>query len=161
MKKGMGWPIGITVALVVMAASNVWVAVIASDPNALAVEPDYYEKAVHFDATMRQAQHNLALGWTLEPAIEPVSTDSGAVVRAQLHDAVGQALSGAVVHVTALHNALANFPVQATLADDGNGAYSARLPIHRTGAWELRFVVQRGADRFTSNVRVDAPRAAP
>ncbi|MFN8579976.1 MAG: FixH family protein [Gemmatimonadaceae bacterium] len=156
MKRGMWWPIGITIVLSLVVISNVWIAIVASDPNALAVEPDYYEKAVHFDSTMQQEARNTRLGWQLVPSLGAVSPDSGAELRVALHDERGAPLAGATVRVVAIHNAIANTPVSGTLGDRGNGEYSARLPLHRRGQWELTFDVQRGAERFTADLRLDA-----
>ncbi|MFN8574189.1 MAG: FixH family protein [Gemmatimonadaceae bacterium] len=156
MKKGRWWPIGITVFLGVFVVSNIWVAVIASDPNALTVEPDYYAKAVNYDSTMRQMATNGQLGWRLVPTLTAVTRDSGAVLNVDLRDASGAPLSGATVSVVAIHNLIANQPVAATLGERSDGAYSVRLPLHRTGQWELTFDVRRGKDRFTADLRLDA-----
>ncbi len=155
MKKGMGWPIGVAVVLTLVVISNVWVAIVASNPSALVVEPDYYQKAVNYDSTMRQGVINGQLGWRLVPTLTAVTKDSGAVLRVELRDASGQPIPGATVNVVAIHNLIANRPLSATLGDRGDGSYDVRLPIHRAGQWELTFDVRRGADRFTADLRVD------
>lgn len=160
MKRGMGWPIGIAITLGIVVVANISIAIVASDPNALVVEPDYYQKAVDYDATMRQDSVNAQLGWRIVPSLGRVSPDSSAELRVELRDAAGAPLSGATVSVIAVHNAIANAPVTATLGDAGRGAYVARLPMHRVGQWEFRFDVRRGVERFTADLRLDAARAS-
>jgi nitrogen fixation protein FixH len=156
MKAGMGWPIGVLATLSVLVGAYVWLAVIANDPHALVVEPDYYQRGVHFDDAMEQARVNARLGWVLAPTLGPVSADSGAVLGVTLLDATGASLDSAAVAVTAVHNAIADQPVTVALAATGPGTYEARIGIRRAGAWELRFDVQRGSARFTRVVRLDA-----
>lgn len=159
MKKGMGWPIGVTVVLATVVAANIWVAVKANSDPSFAIEPDYYKKAVAWDSSMAQDRHNTALNWSLNPVLGTFGSDSGATLRVRITDAAGVAIRNATVHVAALYNARAGTIYTATLAADGAGGYAGALPVHHAGQWELRFDVTRGADRFTSTARVEAVRA--
>jgi nitrogen fixation protein FixH len=160
MKRGVGWPIGISLTLAALVAAYVRLAVIAADPSALVVEPNYYQKAVHWDDQMQQEAGNLRLGWTLAPMVGPVTPGAGAELRVTLRDSAGAPLSGATVAVVAVHNAIAHTPLSGTLSDRGDGSYAARLPFTRAGQWQLRFEVRRGGERFTADLRVDAALAA-
>ena len=160
MKRGIGWPIGIAVTLGLLVAAYVRVAMLAGTAHALVVESDYYQKAVHWDDAMRQARVNAALGWTVSASLGDVRPGADTDVRVQLNDATGAPVIGARVEVTAIHNAIANEPVRGLLREGGPGTYGARLPVKRTGQWELRLGVTRGKDRFTADLRLDASGAA-
>ena len=156
MKRGLGWPIGMAVILLLTVAANVGVIMVANDDPSFAVEPDYYQKAVHWDDAMAQARANESLGWRLEPSL---SLSAGAPARlvVRLSDSSGAPLAGATLTVQAMHNARAAEVFAATLAPaDVAGAYRAELPLERAGQWELRFEVTRGAERFTARTRIEA-----
>lgn len=156
MKRGMGWPIGIAVTLGLLVTVYVRLAIIAGTPHSLVVEEDYYERAVHWDDAMRQSQLNNQLGWHLQASLGHVAPGADTDLRVELTDAAGVPLAGASVQVTAIHNAIANTPVVGSLHERKPGSYEAALDVHRTGQWELRFVVTREGQRFTADLRTDA-----
>ena len=156
--RGLAWPVGITAILGVTVAGNLWVARIAGSDPSVQVEPDYYRKAVEWDARVAQERRNAALGWTLEPTVAAEHGVSRLAVR--LTDRAGAPLAGATVTVSAFPVARSADVVTARLVADGDG-YAARVPVARTGIWELRFDVVRGAERFTSTRRVELAAAAP
>lgn len=155
MKRGLGWPIAVTVILGVTVGVNIWVAVIASDDPSFAVEPNYYAKAITWDSTMAQARENSRLGWRIVPTLGAFNRDTGAQLDVSLVDSAGAPIRGALVKVYALYNARADKIYEATLAPF-DGAYSARIPVEHVGEWELRFEVTHGGQRFTSTSRVEA-----
>jgi nitrogen fixation protein FixH len=156
MKRGMQWPIGIAVILALTVISNVWLAVIASRDEAFAVEPDYYQKAVRFDDEMALRAESARLGWRVVPRLRLGTPASAGSLTATVTDSSGAPVQGAQVEVLAMHNARASRQLTATLAEAGNGAYSAPLDAQRPGEWELRFTITRGSERFAVRERVDA-----
>ncbi len=156
MKRGTGWPIAMGVILASTVGVNLWVAHLANSDPSVAVEPDYYDKAIHWDDHMAQVRQNEALGWTVAPSLSPIVADSGAQLQVALHDRAGRPLDGAQVAVTAVNNLTASEPLAATLTARGEGMYTVHLPMRQTGLWELRFDVKRGTDHFTADVRLDA-----
>lgn len=154
MKKGAIWPWSLMVFFAGLIGLYVYLFRVAGDPSALVVEPDYYQKGLHYDSTLAQARRNIALGWQLVPALTPLPGGE-AELRVALKDRSGAALDSATVFVIATHNLLADRPDSATLARRGAGEYEARLAMPRAGMWELRFDVVRGATRFTDDERVD------
>ncbi len=147
MKPGALWPIAIVTVLVITVAANVVLIVAASNPNGAVVEPDYYRKAVAFDSTMAERAADARLGWRIESRIG-VPSASGARLEAQLLDAAGAPLEGARVRVVAVHNLDAGHPIEGVLVAAGEGRYAATLPLVYGGRWELRFEVERSAQRF-------------
>jgi nitrogen fixation protein FixH len=165
MKPGRWWPIAVVAVLAITVLANVVVLWVASDPDAEAVEPDYYRKAVAWDSTRVERARNLALGWRLDATVGPLG-GGGAEVRARLADAAGAPLAGATVELEAIHNRIAAHPVHAVLFPAGGaggeaGVYAAAVPLARPGLWELRFTVRRGSDRFTVDRRLDVALAPP
>ena len=154
MKPGMMWPVAIVSVLAITVAANVVLIVAANDPKASVVEPDYYRKAVAFDSTMAERAADLKLGWRMEARLGAPGTD-GTRLETHLTDASGVALDGALVNVVAVHNLDAGHPVNAALLGTGAGRYAAKLPLTHEGRWELRFAVQRGAQRFSADLHQD------
>ncbi|CAN5862537.1 FixH family protein [soil metagenome] len=160
MKPGAGWPIGIVVILVVFVVGNLVMMRIANDDPAMAVEPDYYQKAVAFDSTMAVARRSAALGWSAQTTIVARDSAPGATVRVRLSDAAHQPVEGAVMTIDARFNARANDIITDTLVERAPGEYLASLAVTHAGQWEVRVTVTRGASRFTASTRADAPASA-
>jgi len=155
MKRGLQWPIGIGLALLLAAGGQVWFAVVANEDPAFAVEGDYYTKALHWDAELAQREANRALGWQIVPTLQLGRGNGEGALSIMLRDATGAAITGAAVDVLAMHNARAARQLSATLTEVGGGAYRAEIPAQRPGEWELRFIVRRDGQRFTASERVD------
>jgi nitrogen fixation protein FixH len=153
------WPIAIVAVLGLTVAANVLVFWAARDRNAAAVEPDYYRKAVRWDSTMAEDRRSAALGWRAEAGLGAV-TRAGAPLAVRLTGPDGAPLDGATVGVTAIHNLDARRHVAARLEPLGGGVYRARLPLRRSGLWELRLEAVRGRDLFRVTLRRDAPAGA-
>jgi len=146
----VGWPAVIIGALalhVVVSLVTVWVA--TSNPS-YAVEENYYQKAIHWDDKRAQDGRNIALGWKI--AFDVVRSETAgqpATLELRLTDRSENPLPAAGVAVEAFHNTRAGEILRARMVTGHDGRCSAPLAVHRTGVWEFRFVVERGADRFT------------
>jgi nitrogen fixation protein FixH len=147
------WPAVIVGALAVhVVASLVTVWIATSNPS-YAVEEDYYQKALAWDASRDQKRHNTALGWRLDAEVTAAASTGGdPTLAVRLVDRDGRPLDGATVAVAAFHNARADEILRAELAAKGDGLYSCGLAMRRSGVWELRFTVDRGGERFTHTV---------
>jgi hypothetical protein len=159
MKRSTWWPIAIVAILTLTVGANFWIYSVANDDQGIAIEPDYYQKAVAWDSAMAQARANRALGWRVTPSLAAFTQRDGADLRVTLTDSTGAAIAGATVKVSAFYNARAGEVSDTTLVA-GGGAYEARLPVHHVGLWELRFDVTRGSLHFTSTSRIEAVPAA-
>ena len=151
MKRGAAWPyiIGGALALHVI-ASLVVVFIATSDPS-YAVEEDYYQKALAWDEKRAQDSTNSTLGWSFEFAVTPPdSPGDHPKLDVTLHDEAGVPLTGAAVSVATFHNSRSDDILRAPVPETADpGVYSTSLPMQHNGRWELRFVVERGSDRFT------------
>jgi len=156
-KRGAWWPIGIATVLAATVGANIWIAVVANDDPSFAIEQDYYKKAVAWDTTLARREASRRLGWHIEPVLGAMTRD-GVQLHVTLVDSTGAPIEGATVKVSAFYNARAGTLVNATLRS-GASEYTAQLPVHHAGQWELRFDVTRGTDRFVSTSRVEAAAA--
>jgi len=137
-------------------SANLALLVLAVDDPSFAVEPEYYEKAMAWDARRAQERRNEELGWSLALAVAPAESLPGSRrIEALLRDGEGRALEGATVRLATFHNARAGNVFETTLAAEGEGRYSAALPLRRPGLWEFRFVVERGGDIYTRTLLHD------
>ena len=156
MKRGMGWPIGVVAILAATVGLNIYVYHVANDDDpSLAIEPNYYQKAIDWDSTMAQMRQNAALGWHVAPQLSAFTMHDGARLRVTVTDATGAAIPDATVAVAAFFNARAADVFDSTMHRDST-AYATTIPVKFAGVWELRFDVRRGAQRFTSTSRVEA-----
>jgi nitrogen fixation protein FixH len=161
-KKGWYWPVVVVGLLGAGVGANVYFMVRAVGDPSFAVEPDYYAKAMAWDAHQAQAKENADLGWTLALTVAAADRETGrALVVAKLADPAGRKVSGLSVGLTAFHNARAADVVKARLAETAGHDYAAEVAILRPGLWEFRIVAERGAQTFTAVVDQDAPGALP
>ena len=158
MKKGWAWPLAIVGLLALCIGANGLLLVRAVGDPSFAVEPDYYAKAIAWDAHQRQARVNAELGWSVDVEVAPAELSTGrAQVTARLRDRAGRDVEGAVVTLEAFHNARAAAIVTAALEEATDHTYGAGAPIVRPGLWELRLTARRGADTFTAVIERDVP----
>lgn len=131
-------------------------AFIAIDDPSFALEPNYYDKAVHWDRSQAQARDSQALGLRLT-LLQPLSISSPAEVELVLsiRDREDLPLRGAKVDLEAFPNAYAARVQHVSLREASPGVYRVKLAHGVRGLWELRFVVAQGTSRFRQVLRVD------
>jgi nitrogen fixation protein FixH len=161
MKKGWYWPLLLVGLLASGVVANLYFMGLAVSDPSFAVEPDYYAKALAWDAHLAQAKENAELGWTIALAVADADRATGrAHVVARLFDRDGRPLPGLTVGLTAFHNARASQVVAATLSETAEHAYAADVAVSRPGLWEFRVAATRGTETFTAVVDQDAPGVA-
>jgi len=147
MKDGAWFPYMLVALLLISVGANIYLVVRATNDPSFAVEPDYYAKAVEWDAIQAARAESEALGWTvdLEPSVE------GAVVR--LRDGAGLPIEGAKVGIVAFHNARAAERYEAQMKEEGDGHYAFDANFAREGLWEFQIEARWGEDTFTHVAR--------
>jgi nitrogen fixation protein FixH len=154
-KRGAHWPFVLAGLLAAGVAANVYLLVRASTDPSFSVEPDYYAKAVAWDAHAEQLRKDADLGWKAD-----LSTGAeGVVVR--LSDRDGRPVAGARVDIEAFALARGNQVVRGSLIEAADHAYRAELPVRRPGLWEFRLTAVRDADTFTAVVQQDVGGSRP
>lgn len=123
---------------------------LATSDASFAIEPNYYQKGLNWDAVAAQRQQNQRLGWSaqLEVGTE-VSAAGERTLICTLADRTGRPLDGAMIDAVAFAHARASDRATVTLVPAGNGRYEAPVRFARAGLWEFRLAVQRGPETFT------------
>jgi hypothetical protein len=157
--KGWLWAWGPGLVLAALIGTQLTVLHSVLDDPSFALEPDYYRKAVAWDARRDLERASQALGWHAQLAAAPAPQARGIELRVQLSDARGGSLGGATVRVQAFANARAARVLEASLVESTPGTYTGEVPSSVLGLWEFRLEATRGADRFAEVLRESvAPR---
>ncbi len=131
-------------------------AYVAIDDPGFALEPNYYDKAVHWDRSQAEARASQALGYRLELGQPLRLSASGSVeVELSLVDRAGAPLSGAEIRVEAFANSAASQVELLLLSEVAPGRYRASLRHGARGLWELRCSVRRGGELYQQVLRRD------
>jgi nitrogen fixation protein FixH len=148
--------VGLLGLQIVLCMIAVYLAV--SDPT-MAIEPDYYRKAVDWDATAAERRASEALGWTHELTLDAGADVLGRrAVSLTLTGEDGEPLTGAVVELEAFAQARATHRFTLTLVEQPPGTpgrYTGLLPVRHTGLWEFTLTVKRNRDVYTHTDRVE------
>jgi nitrogen fixation protein FixH len=153
--QGRWWPVGIVTALGLTVFGNIWVAVIAKDDPSFAIEENYYQRALQFDAQRGVEQRSDRLGWSLVLEHGTASA-AGTMLTVRLADSTGAPIADAAVQVrlTRVARSQQSFPVTLTAA---GGAYTAQVPVDAAGLWDVALEARRGPARFVAQRRLDVP----
>ena len=129
--------------------------VAVNDPG-FALEPNYYDKAVHWDRSQAEASASRQLGLKVEVSQPLALTDAGKLeLQLTIHDRQGASFAGAQVQVEAFANARASRIEHVTLSEAAPGVYRAEIAHGLPGLWELRLDVRRGAELYREVLRRD------
>ncbi len=164
---GAIWPAAIIGLLGINAAIvGVTIFYATTDPS-VAVEPNYYEKAVKWDDAAAQHASNARLGWNVQVGVtmEASGSASGrARLLVRVVDAQGAPVDGAQLSAVAFHNARSGNRQNILLEPVENGAYAGFMTMDRAGSWHWLITARKGADTFTREFDQDVldvqPRAA-
>jgi len=130
-------------------------AYLAIDDPHFALEPNYYDKAVHWDRTREQARQTDALGLQLSLAPLRLSPSGNIELELRVADRTGQPLEAAEVRLQAFPNAYAQRSQVVALVPSAPGVYRAKLSHGSVGLWELRFSIQHRTGQSISTLRRD------
>ena len=131
-------------------------AYIAIDDPSFALEPNYYDKAVHWDKSQSEARESNLLGLKLElTAPLRIATNGTVSVQLGVKDRKDLAVAGAEVEIEAFPNAYAGRIEHVTLRETAPGVYTGELARGVLGLWELRVVIKQGALRYRQVLRHD------
>jgi nitrogen fixation protein FixH len=130
------------------------------DPS-VALEPDYYRKAVSWDEQRALERRSAALGWRAAVTAEPGPLAGSVRLGVRLTDAAGAAVSGATLTGQAFANARAGRMLALRWMEAAPGRYESEIAAALPGVWELRLQAARSADTFQHISRLTLPRSAP
>lgn len=118
------------------------------DPS-VAVEPDYYQKALHWDDSQAAKARQAALGWAINVEQGATNEMGETTLRLRLTDKAGQPLAAASVSGEFFHRARANTRASFSANQIELGLYESKLRLGRPGMWEFRVTATREADSAT------------
>lgn len=148
LKPGALWPAVIAGALGLHVVGSMVMVYFATSNESYAVEPDYYQKALHWSDKQAQDRVNAELGWQLKYTVEPAQPGQDPTLSVTLTSTEGDPVTGATVAVETFANARRNDILTSTVSPSESG-YETTMPMRRDGLWEFRFTVTRGDDLFT------------
>lgn len=140
----LGFSVAVCIALAVTAGA---------DPS-LAVEPDYYKKAIHFDEIRAEEMASERLGWRSRLG----SLRVGDTVTFKIEDVNGRPITGLAGTLEAFANVRAGSPITAAVEEIGPGEYRAPIIVARAGRWEIRARLARDDEVFRETSRIEVVR---
>jgi len=118
------------------------------DPS-IAIEEDYYERAVAWDDERAARAASDALGWTAAIEIGPAPGLPGrGEARIALTDRRGEPVDGARLSARIFHQARAAEATEAVSAAATAGLHRLEVPGARAGYWRVEIEARRGGGRF-------------
>jgi nitrogen fixation protein FixH len=151
------WPMIVVGMLVAHASLWVGAVFIARSNATFAVEPDYYQKALHWDETAAQAAENRRLGWGMTWELSAAGgADQTRRVTATLVNRDGTPLDGAAIDVEVFSHRRGQERRRFSLTPGGDGKYSVDITGMQPGVWEFRAEARRGPETFTSTQQLTA-----
>ena len=148
MSAGKKWITAIVALLTLSVTTSVALAVLANN-GMNEIIPQYYERAVHYDDAIDEANKSVSLGWRVRATI------AGGVIAVEARDAAGKLVEGKV-HVTGYQRAHASEPIDVDLARATDGTYRATDKASRLGAHDLIITIDRGSDHFVQRASLEA-----
>jgi nitrogen fixation protein FixH len=134
--------------------SVVTMVIVATHDRSFAVEPDFYQKGLHYEQTLDQRRENSRLGWTAKVEVSrPLSGSNARSVVCRLSDRDGQPLNDAKIDMVAFAHLRASRAQSCVLFPQDSGRYVVSLAFDDPGIWEFRLVVTRGKDTFTQVIK--------
>jgi nitrogen fixation protein FixH len=146
-RKAALWPIAIVGVLGVTVAAN-GVLIYQANRGNVALESDYYRKAVQWDSTLAQAARNAELGWKITASL---GVDGR--LTARLENGAGHPIAGAAVSVEGFAVAYANGAFAVDLEPVDGAGYGGSIRLTHGGLHELRFRASKNGERFTATLR--------
>lgn len=147
------WP-GLIFALIGLNVSIVAITIIAATSDkSFAIEPGYYDQAMHWnDHAAAKASSDL-LGWTVSFRITRSTTHSDPshqmpMLVAAIADRNGAPVENATLTAAIFHNARSSDRYPLDFRALTTGQYAALAPIDRLGVWQIRFKATRAGQTF-------------
>ncbi len=131
----------------------------AGSDASVAVEPNYYQKALAWDDTARQEQANQRLAWKAIAAVTGQAPGRSAL-HVNLVDSSAAPIRGATLSVEAFSFRRSGDRRILELTEVEPGVYTTDLVHESGGRWQLRLLARLGGETFTTVANVDIPTGA-
>jgi len=148
------WPIFLTSLIGIHIASVVVMVIVATHDSSFAIEPDWYQKGLHYDQAVQQQRENRRLGWSIKLDVgRPLTGTNQRSVSCMVLDQAGKPVENAKVDLVAFAHLRGSNRTSSVLLPHGGGAYQGTLAFDDPGTWEFRLVITRAAETFTQIVK--------
>jgi hypothetical protein len=149
------WP-GAIFALLGMNVCIVGITVFAATRgSAAAVEPNYYERAVHWDQDARALERSRLQGWSVDVRLTPATQGAGSDLVVHARDRDGKPLDAATITASLFHHARPGEIAEPILSPDPDGGLRASVPGAAPGLWRVNLSIIRGSDRWSRTIDLD------
>jgi nitrogen fixation protein FixH len=147
------WPILLASLIGIHIVSVVVMVTVATYDRSFAIEPDWYQKGLHYEQTAQQQRENSRLGWSVKLDVgQPLSGTNQRTVSCRVFDGAGKPVEDAKIDLVAFAHLRASKRTSSVLLRQG-GVYTAPLAFEDPGMWEFRLVITRGRETFTQIVQ--------
>lgn len=143
------WP-GLVIGLLTMSVTIMTATLVLalSDPS-FAVDPDYTNKARHWDAQAAAQRQSDALGWSASIKFgDAKATSDERAVRLTLIDSAGAPVDLAAVSVVLYHPVRSKEKQAVVCVEQFPGVYVGVFHPTRLGVWEIELTANRGDDVY-------------
>src|SRR5208282_2725249 len=90
------WPIFLTSLISIHVVSVVVMVIVATHDRSFALEPDWYQKGLHYEQTIQQQRENSRLGWSVRLDVsQPLTGSNQRNVTCTILDPAGKAVEKA------------------------------------------------------------------
>jgi nitrogen fixation protein FixH len=152
------WPAALLGLLCMQVAMSGLVFYLAKSDRTFAIEPEYYQKALGWDATRSQERATAALGWRAELALAPAQDAAeGHDLVVRLMAGAGLPLRQADVTVEAFHHRRAKERILLRLREAEPGVYRVAAPRGPAGVWEFRIQADCGGQTLRRTRLIERP----
>ena len=132
---GWAWPV-IIVGLLGLNVAVCAITVVSALSGDTSIEPDYYKKALAWDAHKAEFPDPESLGWTVEAA-----ADDG-TLRVSITDRADGPVPATAVTGVYFHQAHSDARTKVVFTGVGDGRFIAPADLARPGLWELRLEIR-------------------
>jgi nitrogen fixation protein FixH len=148
------WPIFLTSLISIHIVSVMVMVIVATHDSSFAIEPDWYQKGLHYEQTAQQQHENGRLGWSVQLDVGPPLTGTNRRnVSCKVFDRAGKPVENATIDLVAFAHLRASNRTSSVLLPHYGGEYGSTLAFEEPGMWEFRLVVTRGPETFTHIVK--------
>ncbi|MBI5627923.1 MAG: FixH family protein [Candidatus Rokubacteria bacterium] len=144
------WPAFIVSLVAFHILASLVMVFLCTRDRSFSVEPDYYQKSLHWDDTALQQRENVRLGWAVAIEVGPALNVLGErKITCRVTAGSGEPIERAAVDLVAFSHARASERTALVLLPAGRGIYQATHRFARQGLWEFRIVIARDGETFT------------
>ncbi|MBX3406194.1 MAG: FixH family protein [Phycisphaeraceae bacterium] len=126
----------------------------ANSDGGAVIEPNYYQRALHWDDQRALEERGRVLGWSA--GVELTVKDGATAIGVKLADRAGDPIGGATVRALAFRSADAGRRHELILREVGPGRYEGLVPTRGGGAWQVELRIQARGELFTYVASVSA-----